>query len=149
MEIILLQHVEGLGDRGEIVSVAGGYYRNFLGPKGLATLATEGGKKRLVEEDRVRELRKKKHFDLAGKAAEAVNGVELEFKMKVGEDGQLFGSVSSLMIAQELERLGKKVPSKNVLLEEPIKTLVEEPVDVTVRFPHDVNAIVKIKVVAE
>ncbi len=149
MEIILLQHVEGLGDRGEIVSVAGGYYRNFLGPRGLATLATEGGKKRLVEEDRVRELRKKKHLDLAGKAAEEVNGVELEFKMKVGEDGQLFGSVSSLMIAQELGRLGKKVPSKNVMLDEPLKALVKEPVDVTVRFPHDVNAVIKIKVVAE
>jgi large subunit ribosomal protein L9 len=149
MEIILLQHVEGLGDRGDMVNVAGGYYRNFLGPKGLAVQATPGEKKRLVEEDRVRELRKKKHLDLAGKAAEEISGIELEFSMKVGEDGQLFGSVSNLMIAQELGRLGKKVSSRNVLLEEPIKTLLDEPMDVTVRFPHEVSAVIKIKVVAE
>jgi len=149
MEIILLQHVEGLGDRGDMVNVAGGYFRNFLGPKKLAVVATEGEQRRLTEEDRVRELRKKKHKDLAGRAAEEINGLELEFKMKVGEDGQLFGSVNRLMIAQEMSRMGKTVPSKNVMLEEPLKTLAEEPVDVTVRFPHEVSAIIKVKVVAE
>jgi len=149
MEIILLQNVEGLGERGDQVHVAGGYFRNYLGPKGLAVLASEGEKKRVAEEDRVRALRKKKHLDLAGKAAADINGTELEFRMKVGEDGQLFGSVNSLMIAQELESKGKKVPSKNILLDEPIKTLREEPMDVTVRFPHDVSAVIKVKVVAD
>ena len=149
MEIILLQHVEGLGDRGEQVNVAGGYFRNFLGPKGLAIPASEGAKKRIAEEERVRALRQKKHRDLAGKAAEELNGLELVFRMKVGEDGQLFGSVNNLTIAQELERMGKKVPSKNVLLDEPIKSLQEEPLDVTVRFPHEVSAVIKVKVLPE
>jgi len=149
MEIILLQHVEGLGDRGHIVNVAGGYFRNFLSPRRLAAPATDGEKLRLAEEERVRELRKNKHRDLAGKAAEEINGLELEFRMKVGEDGQLFGSVSRLMISQELARLGKTVPSKYVMLEDPIKTLSVEGQDVTVRFPHDASATLKVKVVAE
>ncbi|MDP6418256.1 MAG: 50S ribosomal protein L9 [Candidatus Krumholzibacteria bacterium] len=149
MDIILLQHVEGLGDRGEIVKVARGYYRNYLGPKKLAMLATDGNRRRMAEEERVRVLRSKKHRDLSGKAAEELNGLELEFRMKVGEDGQLFASVNALKIAQELGRLGKKVASKNVLLEEPIKALTEEAVDVAIRFPHEVTAQVKVSVVKE
>ena len=149
MEVILLQHVEGLGDRGDIVSVARGYFRNYLSPQGLAVLATEGQKRRLEEEERVSALRKKKHTDLAGRAAEEINGVELSFPMKVGEDGQLYGSVTALMIAQELGKRGKKVPSQDVLLEEPIKALTEEPMDVTLRFPHEVTAVIKVSVVPE
>ena len=149
MEIILLQHVEGLGDRGDVVNVARGYFRNFLGPKGLAAMATEGQKRRLAEEERVGALRKKKHMDLAGRAAEEMTGVELSFPMKVGEDGQLYGSVTALMIAQELGKLGKKIPSTDVLLKEPIKELTEEPLDVTLRFPHEVAAVIKVNVVSE
>ena len=149
MEVILLQHVEGLGDRSDIVNVARGYFRNYLGPQALAVMATEGQKRRLAEEERISVLRKKKHVDLAGRAAEEMSGVELSFTMKVGEDGQLYGSVTALMIAQELGKLGKKIPSKDVLLEEPIKALTEEPQDVTLRFPHEVMAVIKVSVVSE
>jgi len=149
MEVILLQYVEGLGDRGDIVSVARGYFRNYLSPQGLAVLATEGQKRRLEEEERVSALRQKKHKDLAGRAAEDLKDVELSFPMKVGEDGQLYGSVTALMIAQELGKRGKKVPSQDVLLEEPIKALTEEPMDVTLRFPHEVTAVIKVSVVPE
>ena len=149
MEIILLQHVEGLGDRGDIVNVARGHFRNYLNPKGLAVMASDGQKRRLAEEERVGALRKKKHLDLAGRAAGEMTGVELSFLMKVGEDGQLYGSVTALMIAQELGKLGKKIPSSDVLLDEPIKALTEEPLDVTLRFPHEVTAVIKVNVVSE
>lgn len=149
MEIILLQHVEGLGDRGDVVNVAAGHFRNFLGPQNLAVAATEGQRRRLAEVERVRELRQKKHRDLAGKAAGEIDGLQLEFRMKVDEEGHLFGSVSRAMIAQEMARLGKTVPSKNVMLEEPIKNLAEDPLDIVVRFPHEASATIKVRVVPE
>lgn len=147
MEIILREDIEKLGTRGQVVKVAAGYARNFLLPKRLAVPATESNKK-IVEQEREAHLRKEaKLASDASELAKLVGTVELTFAQKVGENDQLFGSVTAKDIADQLEKRGYHIDRRKIQLEDPIKTLGDHKVPV--RLHRDVTTDVTVHVVRE
>ena len=147
MQIILQEDVDKLGHRGDVVTVKPGYARNFLLPNKLAVEATPGNMKAL---ERIRGALAKKtatELDAAQKQSAALNGVELKFTRKTGENDQLFGSVTSGDIADALEAQGFKIDKRQVQLHDPIKALGESPVKIKVF--RDVVAEVKVTVAKE
>jgi large subunit ribosomal protein L9 len=146
-KVILQEDIEKLGHRGDVVDVKPGYARNFLLPKKLAIEATTGNMKAL---ERIRGALAKKtatELDAAQKQAAALNGVELKFTRKTGENDQLFGSVTSGDIADALEAQGFKIDKRQVQLHDPLKALGEFPVKIKVF--RDVSAEVKATVAKE
>ena len=147
MEVILRQHVDNLGKRGEVVKVADGYARNFLLPRKLALAATEGNKQR-IEKERVKfEAAEAEERKIAEAMATRMNNVDLEIPRKVGETEALYGSVTTSDIADALAKKGFEVDRRKIQLQEPIKRLGE--FDIPVKLQRDVTASVKLKVVAE
>jgi large subunit ribosomal protein L9 len=147
MEVILREHIDNLGRRGEIVKVADGYARNYLLPRKLALLATDGNKK-VIERERVKfDAKEAEEKKVAEAVAERINNVEVEIRRKVGETEALYGSVTTADIAEALHAKGLDVDKRKVGLHEPIKKLGEY--DVPVRLHRDVTAHVKVRVVAE
>ena len=147
MEIILREDVQNLGKAGEVVKVRDGYARNFLLPKGLAYVATEGNKKRIVfEADRIAKQRSAEKQS-AEVAAAALANVELTFTMKVGEEDKLYGSVTAGDIQRKLEERGIHVDKRKVDLPEPLRALGEYHVGL--RIHADVRPEILVKVVAE
>ncbi|MBD1261194.1 50S ribosomal protein L9 [Maribacter polysiphoniae] len=112
MELILKEDVQNLGFKDDLVSVKNGYGRNFLIPKGLATLATPSAKKVLAENLRQRAHKEKKVIDAANKVAEALKTLELKIKAKAGAGDKLFGSVTSIDLAAALEKEGHEIDKK-------------------------------------
>jgi large subunit ribosomal protein L9 len=147
MKIILLKDVEKLGEIGDIVDVADGFGRNFLIPQGLAVAATAKNKRQLEHEQRLREHRiaraKKDAEGLAG----ALQSVACHFTRKAGEEGRLFGSVTTIDIAEKLKEAGHEIDRRLIQLEQPIKSLGE--FTVPVRLRSDVSAMLKVTVDAE
>jgi large subunit ribosomal protein L9 len=147
MEVILRQHVDNLGRRGEIVKVADGYARNYLLPRKLALLATEGNKKQ-IERERVKfDAQEAEEQKVAAAIAERLAGVEVEIARKVGETEALYGSVTGADIADALKAKGVTIDRKKLGLHEPIKKLGEY--DVPLKLHREVTTTVKVKVVAE
>ena len=107
MEVILRDDIKSLGKAGDLVRVKPGYARNFLLPQGLAYEATEGNKKRIVAETKARNVRLAAEKDAALAAAAGLAAVELTFTRKAGEEGKLFGSITSQDIADSLAARGK------------------------------------------
>lgn len=141
MEIILREDVEKLGHRGSVVKVADGYARNFLLPKKLAVAATDSNRK-IVEQERQAHLRRE--AKLQGDAedlAKLLSGVTLTFKQKVGENNQLFGSVTAKDIAEALEKKNFRIDRRKIQLDEPIRTLGEHAV--TLKLHRDVTTTVQ------
>src|SRR5438876_3828173 len=100
MEVILRTHVDNLGRRGEIVKVADGYARNYLLPRKLALLATEGNKKQIEREREKFDVKEAEEQKVAQAVADRIANVEVEISRKVGESDVLFGSVTSADIAE-------------------------------------------------
>ena len=147
MEIILREDVEKLGNRGQVVKVSPGYARNFLLPKRLAVLATEGNKK-IVEQERQAHLRREaKVQGEAQDLAKMMGAVEVTIAQKAGENDQLFGSVTTADIANALEKQGYTIERKKIQLDEPIKTLGD--FKVTVRLHKEVSLDVPVHVIRE
>ena len=147
MEVILKEHVDNLGRRGEIVKVAAGYARNFLLPRRLALLVTDGNKKQ-IERERARfEARESEEKGMAGTLAERIAGAVVEIARRVGETEVLYGSVTSADIAEALHAKGFDLDRRKIQLHEPIKKLGEYTVPI--RLHRDVSADVKVRVVAE
>jgi large subunit ribosomal protein L9 len=146
MKVILTEEIRGLGTRGDVVSVKDGYARNFLLPKNLAREATPGNLKQIEHERRKWSLLAQQEKDAAQKAAESVKGIKVEVHKRVGEHGQLFGSVTANEIADALEAKGVNVDKRRIELEHPIKTLGVH--DVEVRLHRDVSAHIQVEVLA-
>jgi large subunit ribosomal protein L9 len=147
MEVILIENVDKLGSRGQIVKVADGYARNYLLPKKMAVQATTQGRK-WVEQRRVKFLKlEAKEKAEAEELAQIMNGVAVSFTRKVGEHGNLFGSVTALDIAEKLNSQGYNLDRRKIQLDNPIKVLGEY--DVPVKIHRDVTATVKVKVEPE
>ena len=123
MEVILRQAVENLGKPGEIVKVSNGYARNFLLPRGVAFEATPGNLKRIQLERNRLEAAENERRGTAQGLAEKLEQVQLTFSSRVGDEGKLFGSVTSADIAQQLEAQGFHVEKRQIDLHEPIKAL--------------------------
>jgi len=147
MEVILREHVDNLGRRGEIVKVADGYARNFLLPRKLALLVTDSNKKQ-IERERARfEAKEAEEKGIAGTVAERIAGLAVDSARRVGETEVLYGSVTSADIAEALHARGFDVDRRKIQLHEPIKKLGE--FEVPIRLHRDVTATVKVRVVAE
>ena len=145
MQVILREDVEKLGSRGSIVKVADGYARNFLLPRKLAVPATESNKK-IVEQEREAYLRREAKVKAdAEDLAKLLAGTTLTFRHRVGENDQLFGSVTAKDIVEALDKQKFTIDRRKVILEEPIKTLGEHKV--TLRLHRDVST--EIAVVVE
>jgi large subunit ribosomal protein L9 len=124
MDIILLQELEKLGDKHEIVSVKPGYARNFLIPQGLALIANSSNKKRLQELRRLEAAKEAKLKDHYQAMADKLKDVVLKVGAKAGSSGKIFGSVTSLQIAQILkETYELEIPRRKISLSEDIKEL--------------------------
>jgi large subunit ribosomal protein L9 len=123
MDVILREDVEKLGRAGEVVSVRDGYARNYLLPRGLAYLATDGNRRRLEGEAKQQARRVASEVAGAQDLAARLEGVSLSFTMKAGEGDKLFGSVTSGDIAERLQAEGFVLDKKAVELVEPIKAL--------------------------
>ena len=123
MEVILRQAVENLGKPGDVVKVTNGYARNFLLPRGIAFEATPGKLKRIAQEKDRLEAAENERKAAAQKLAEKLEQVSLTFSARVGEEGKLFGSVTTADIAQQLESQGFDIEKRQIDLHEPLKAL--------------------------
>jgi large subunit ribosomal protein L9 len=132
MKVILREDVENLGKAGEVVKVADGYGRNFLIPRQLAFLANVRNMKTLEHDRRLIETRAKKARKAAEDVAATLSGMSIALSAKAGEEGKLFGAVTSRDIAEALEKAGVKMERKSIQLPEPIKQLGEYKVKVRV-----------------
>ena len=145
MKVILTDDVKGLGQRGDVVSVAAGYARNFLLPKELAYPATQGNVKRLEQEKHRYDARVSKEKDKAAEVGKAMDGITIVLKKKAGEHDTLYGSVTSSELADALAAKGIDVDKRRIDIEEPIKRLGKHTVhvklhrDVTVGVTVDVQ----------
>ena len=123
MEIILRQAVESLGHPGDVVTVKNGYARNFLLPRGFAFEATPGNLKRInAERSRLVEAENDRR-GTASELAKKLEEVQLTFSARVGEEGKLFGSVTSQDIAEQLAAQGFNIEKRLIDLHDPIKAL--------------------------
>ena len=147
MEVILREDIEKLGHRGEVVKVASGYARNFLLPKKLAVAATASNKK-IVEQERDAYLRREaKAKNEAEDLGRMLANVVVTITQRAGEEGHLFGSVTSKDIADGLERQNYTIDRRKIQLDEPIKNVGEYKVPV--RLHREVTAEVTVNVLGE
>ncbi|HJQ40717.1 MAG TPA: 50S ribosomal protein L9 [Thermoanaerobaculia bacterium] len=144
MKVILTEEIRGLGTRGDVVAVKDGYARNYLFPKNLAREATAGNLKQIEHERRKWALLAQQEKDAAQKAADSVKGIKVVVQKRVGEHGQLFGSVTANEIADALEAKGVNVDKRRIELAHPIKTVGVH--DVEVRLHKDVSAQIQVDV---
>jgi large subunit ribosomal protein L9 len=147
MEVILREHVENLGRRGEVVKVAPGYARNYLLPRKLALAVTENNKRQIARERAAAEARDAEEKMQAEALGQRVTQTEVEIGRRVGENNTLYGSVTSADIAQALLAKGFEIEKRKIQLAEPIKALGE--FTVAVKVHREVVAQVKVKVVPE
>jgi large subunit ribosomal protein L9 len=147
MEVILRDHVENVGKRGEVVKVADGYARNYLLPRKLALPATPGNLKQ-IERERVK-LDAKEAEEKGGAEAIAARmaGIHVVITRKVGESEVLYGSVTTADIAESLEKQGFETDKRKIGLREPIKKLGEYMVPI--KLHREVIVSMPVKVVAE
>jgi large subunit ribosomal protein L9 len=123
MEVILRQAVESLGKPGDVVKVSNGYARNYLLPHGVAFEATPGNLKRIQQEKDRLEAAENERRTAAQGLADKLEQVQLTFSARVGDEGKLFGSVTSADVAQQLEAQGFHIEKRQIDLHEPIKAL--------------------------
>ncbi|HAA89057.1 MAG: 50S ribosomal protein L9 [Thermoanaerobacterales bacterium 50_218] len=146
MKVILCQDVKNLGKKGDIVEVAEGYGRNYLFPRGLAVPASEGKIKeaKLLKEGKARKEERARRE--AQEMAKKIEGRVVKIASRAGEEGKLYGAVTSRDIARALsEILGKEIDKRKVELEEPLKMLGSYPV--SVRLYPGVQAKITVEVV--
>ncbi len=145
MEVILIENVDNLGRRGDVVNVAGGYARNYLLPKGYAILATPGNLK-YVEQQKLKWAKKEaKEKEEAETLAKSIENLEIEIFKKVGEEESLYGSVTSMDVAEKLKELGYSIDKKKIHLDHPLKTLGEY----TIPIKLHIEVIANVKVVVK
>ena len=145
MEIILREHVDNLGRRGEIVKVANGYARNYLLPRKLALAVTEANKRQIERERAAAEARDLEEKSAAEAFAQRLSQTEVEIPRRVGENNTLYGSVTSADVAQALLAKGFEVDKRKIQLVDPIKAIGD--VVVPVKVHREVTAQVTVKVV--
>ena len=147
MRIVLREDVEKLGRRGEVVEVAPGFARNFLLPKGKALHATDGNMKVVERERRRYAIRQAKDTEEAAIVARRLAGISCTIVRKVGENDQLYGSVTASDIAEYLAKEGVTIDKRRILLEEPIRAL--GIYTVPVRLHAEVSGEIRVWVVKE
>jgi large subunit ribosomal protein L9 len=147
MEVILLEVVDGLGRRGDKISVSRGYARNFLLPRKLALEATSAGARLFAELERVKQARSDRERAASEKVAAKLNKTSVTITMQAGDDDRLFGSVTAADIAEKLSEEGFQVDKRHVHLDEPLRAL--GAYNVRVHLFQDVEAKVRVWVKKE
>jgi large subunit ribosomal protein L9 len=147
MEVILREHVDNLGKRGEIVKVADGYARNYLLPRKLALPATDGNRKHVERERKIVEAREANEKAQAEAIAARLASVDITIARRVGETDQLYGSVTSADIVEFLKEKGFEVDRRKLILPEPIKAIGDH--DVPLKLHREVTVPLKVHVVKE
>jgi len=146
MKIILLQSHENLGKVGDIVNVKPGFARNYLIPNRIGSLATKQNIKSLELFLKSQELKEAKNRVNLEALSKKLNSLTLKFSVNAGEDEKMFGSVTSQMIADELEKQEYIVDKKEIVLEEPIKSLGNHKIEINLGYELETK--IKIKVSA-
>lgn len=133
MQVILLKDVKGQGKKGQMVNVSDGYARNFLLPRGLAEVASKSNINALKGKQESLEYRKKVELDEANAIAEKMKDIKVVLKAKAGENGKLFGSITSKDVAEALTQQHHiKLDKKKFVMPDGIKTLGTTIVDVKI-----------------
>ena len=145
MKVILRSNVEGVGYTGDVVEVANGYAQNFLMPKGLAMRATEGAVSQAAAMKRSRDLQDLKQREVAEEAAQRLEAVSISIEARVGQDDQLYGSVTTSDIAETVQaQTGIELDRRNMSLEEPIRQVGTHQVEM--RLHPEVRAQLTVEV---
>ena len=147
MRIILLQDIENVGKKYEIKEVADGYARNFLIPKGLAKPATEEALKWLETQKEIEAKKAEEELKKVQEKATAIDGQEIIISVKIGEEGQLFESITSQKISEKLKEIGFEIKKTQIDLIEPIKELGEYLIKI--KFEHNLEAEIRVIVIEE
>lgn len=145
MEVILREAVEKLGHPGDVVKVSPGFARNYLLPRGIAYEATPGNLKRIAQEKGRLEAAENTRRDAAQEMANKLEPISLTFSARVGEEGKLFGSVTSGDIAAQLEAQGVHIEKRMIDLHDPIRAL--GVYKVPIKLHADVKAEIKVWVI--
>jgi large subunit ribosomal protein L9 len=146
-KVLLREDVDDLGARGEIVRVRAGYARNYLLPRNLAVQATAGNVKG-IEQERAALLKKEaKERATAEAQSQQMSSIELEFRRKAGEQGALYGSVTSMDLAEALKERGYEIDRHRIHLREPLKRLGDY--NVPIRLHREVTIELKVRVAPE
>ena len=144
MKVILKDDVKNVGNMGDIVKVSDGYARNYLVPRGLAVEASSKNIKSVEHQKRIIQEKAKKIKMSAQELADRISKVTLVLKANAGEEGKLFGSVTTMDIADALKNEGFEVDKKKISLDEPIKRLGEHTVSVKIHPEIVTNVTVQV-----
>ena len=148
MKVILKADIKGVGKKNEVVNASDGYARNFLFPKNLAVEATAENMQKLNSQNQAKQYRKDVEKEQAQAIAKKLESITVDVKVQAGENGKIFGSVSSKEIAESLEKQYKiTIDKKKIELKEPIKVLGVRTVDV--KLFEGVIGKIKINVIAQ
>jgi large subunit ribosomal protein L9 len=147
MDVILREHIEHLGERGELVKVANGYARNYLLPRKLALPATDGNRKHVERERKIVETREAEQKAQAEAIAARLAAIDIRITRRVGETEQLYGSVTAADIADYLTAKGFEIDRRKLILPDPIKTIGDHTVPL--KLHHEVTAPLMVHVVTE
>lgn len=148
MKVILKENIKSIGKKDEIVNVSDGYARNYLFTKNLAVEATNSNLAKLKSKKESEQYKKDIEKEEAKKIADKMEKMRLQFKVKTGENGKVFGGVSSKEIAEKLEKdYSIKVDKKKIELKETIKTL--GTTKVPIKLYEGVNGNLKIDVISD
>ena len=147
MKIILLQDIDSLGLEGDTVDVAKGYARNYLIPKGFALEASDHNIKLMESQRKKIDARRIKAKDNAEKVKEKMLDIVITISQKVGEEDKLYGSVTSMDIAAQIEKMGISIDKRKIILDKPIRSLGE--FDVPIKLHPEVTGSIKVVVTPE
>ena len=147
MKVILKEDIKKIGSMGQIVTVADGFARNYLVPKGLAVEANIKNMKSLEHAKKVIQEKAKKMKASVQDFADRLSKITLVIKAKAGEEGKLFGSVTTMDIAEQLKNEGIEIDKKKISLDEPIKRIGTYAV--SVRLHPEVDTQINLQVVEE
>ena len=147
MKVVLLKDVEKLGKKYEVKEVKPGYARNFLLPQGLAKQATKSVLKWLEMQKDIETKKEEEELKQVQQLASGIEGQEVTIPVKIGENGEMFESVTLQKISEKLKELGFNVKKNQIILATPIKELGEFPIKI--RFNHNLEAEIKVIVTEE
>jgi len=147
VKVILASDVDKLGQRGEVVTVADGYARNYLVPKGLALMTSKGSLRQAEQMRRAREQQERRRKSEAAAKVSLLGSQAVYISARAGEGGRLFGSVTKADVARAIEeQIGEAIDRQHVRLDDPIRSLGVHSVEI--HLHEEVNALVNVEVIA-
>jgi large subunit ribosomal protein L9 len=147
VKVILANDVEKLGRKGDVVTVADGYARNYLVPKGLALVATKGSLRQAEMMTRARREKEQRDKEAAAARVASLGALPVYISARAGEGGRLFGSVTKSDVARAIEeQLGEAIDRHLVRLDDPIRSLGSHQIEI--HLHEEVNALVTVEVIA-